>query len=131
MLNADGKLATTDFLIRLNLEYFLAAVDGNTVTGTGVPSAALHLNYETADKICTRLRTHGYSHAHATDVLGNPITREALLDLLSTNGSATSTLPLTLAELDKIPSATMKKRMKNDSEFAKRVADLYAKAGKK
>jgi hypothetical protein len=127
----ETNLAASDFLIRLNADYFLSEIDGNTVSGTGVPSAALHVNYRTADKLCTRLRARGYSHVHATDVLGNAITRETLLDLLSTNGSSTSALPTTLAELDKIPSATLKKQMKTDSEFAKRVADLYAKAGKK
>ena len=72
------NLAAPEFLIRLNGEYFLAELDGSTVTGTPVPSAAAHFSYSAADKLCDRLRQRGYPQVHATDIIGNPITREML-----------------------------------------------------
>ena len=72
------NLAAPEFLIRLNGEYFLAELDGSTVTGTPVPSAAAHFSYPAADKLCDRLRQRGYPQVHATDIIGNPITREML-----------------------------------------------------
>ena len=72
------NLAAPEFLVRLNGDYFLAEIHGTTVTGTPVPSAAAHFGYAAADKVCDRLRHRGYPQAHATDIIGNPITREML-----------------------------------------------------
>ena len=58
------NLAAPEFLIRLNGEYFLAELDGSTVTGTPVPSAAAHFSYSAADKLCDRLRQRGYPQVH-------------------------------------------------------------------
>jgi hypothetical protein len=116
-----GKL---EFLIRLTPDYFLASIDGHQITGTPVLSAAFHADYRAADRICAGLRPRGYPSAHVTDALGTPITRDMLLAVQTT--SAKSTLPKTLAELDRIPMAEIKKRRKAEPEFVARVAELYS-----
>ncbi len=125
------EISQFEFLIRINESFFLSGVDGRQISGTPVPSAASHFDYRSADRICAGLRAHGYPQAHVTDNLGSAITREMLQAALAVERVEADDLPRTLAELDKIPSSVMKRRMRGDPEFAKRVADLYAKPGKK
>lgn len=68
----------SEFLVRINSDYFLAGIDGKTVTGTPVPSAGLLSPYIAAAKLCARLRATGYPVAHVTDMFGAPITLDRL-----------------------------------------------------
>jgi hypothetical protein len=109
------------FLIKLNGDYFLSEVDGRTVTGTAIPSAAFHTTYPPADRLCSRLRATGYPLAHVTDIAGVAITADRLEREIDK-----PTLPVSLAELDKIPAAEVRRRRKKEPDFAARVSELYA-----
>ena len=114
-----------DFLVRLSPDgYFLAEISGKQLRGTSVPSAALHLDYLAADRIANQLRHCGWPQVFVTDITGVPVTAGMLQQIPVT---VKSSLPTTLTELDKIPSAQVKRRRKAEPEFAARVADLYAR----
>jgi hypothetical protein len=115
-----------DFLVRLSPDgYFLAEISGKQLRGTAIPSAALHLDYLGADRISNNLRHCGWPQVFVTDITGVPVTADMLRQ---TPAPAKPSLPTTLAELDKIPSAELKRRRKTEPQFAARVADLYASA---
>jgi hypothetical protein len=112
-----------EFLIKLNGDYFLAEIDQRVVTGTAIPSAGFHTTYPAADKPSSNLCASGYPAAHVTDVYGVAITTDRLeresLD------KPTPPLPMSLAELDRIPAAELQRRRKKEPHFSARVADLY------
>ena len=67
-----------DILIKVDQEYFVREIDGNTISCTRIPSAAFHTTYAAADRICRTLRRRHYPYAHATDIFGNPVTENML-----------------------------------------------------
>jgi hypothetical protein len=49
-------------------------IDGRTIEGVTVPSAAQHYSYLRADQVCQVLRRRGYRQAVVVNVLGRPVT---------------------------------------------------------
>lgn len=127
------NLATDEFLVRLSFEHFVAALDsGGTVTGTNLPSGAMHFSYAEADRVAGRLRKRGYPHVHVEDVLGRPITLQMVENarIAAANVVETKPLPKTLRDLQKMPVSETKKRYKTEPEFAKRYDQIQATVGR-
>ena len=114
-----------EFLIKVNRDYFLAAIEHGQVTGTAVMSAAAHFDYKGADKICAGLRVHGYPNAHVTTITGQPVTEEILR---SESMTPADSLPQSAADVDRIPAREFKRRMLSDPQFRARVDEIDAQA---
>jgi hypothetical protein len=111
-----------EFLVKITADYFLAEIHGHEITGTAVPSVAFHSDYRAADRICAGLRVHGYPQCYVTDATGKPVTA----DMLLTPPPTEPPFPLTITDLDKISASEIKRQMKRDKEFAKRIGELYS-----
>jgi|SRR5579862_3978410 len=114
-----------EFLIKVNQDYFLAAIEHGQVTGTAVMSAAAHFDYRGADKICAGLRVHGYPNAYVTTITGQPVTEEILRSELT---SPADSLPQSAADIDRIPAREFKRRMLSDPQFRARVDKIDSQA---
>ncbi len=114
-----------EFLIRVDDRgYFLANVSGRTVTGSLIMSAAAHSNYLDADRICLRLRVHGYPQAIVTNQTGHPVTAE-MLDASGSGSAPENDLAKSTVDVDKIPAAKLKRKMKVDPIFRERVYAIW------
>ena len=113
-----------EFLIKINLDYFLSGIDGKVISGTAVPSAAFHADYRAADRICAGLRVHGYPQAFVADVTGKPVTADMLRG--EAPPPAIAALPVSLSDVRRIRSSEFKKRYLNDVAFRTRVQEIEA-----
>jgi hypothetical protein len=57
---------------------------------TPYPSAAMHVNYEEADRLCWFFRLRGYQNCVACDIRGNPVTPEMLTGQCRTRSNRNS-----------------------------------------
>jgi hypothetical protein len=105
-----------EFLVRVDEAHFVVDLDGREVAGTDVPSCAKHLSYVEADRLCQALRKRRFK-AVVTDLTGRPVTAYQL--------KQTDSLPATVAALDRLPAAELKRRMKSDAHFRQRVFALW------
>jgi hypothetical protein len=69
-----NKPTDETFLVRATDDHFVQSIDGSTIDGLVVPSAAQHFSYLRADQICQSIRRHGYRAAVVTNALGEPVT---------------------------------------------------------
>jgi hypothetical protein len=120
-------MAAKEFLARVDNTRFLVDFDGRYVTSTDTPSNAKHLSYADADGWCQRLRRRGFPLAIVTDVLGTAMTYDQIKTILHAAASSKieDSLPTTHKELDQMPSAEYRRRMK-DPAFVARVNELEA-----
>jgi hypothetical protein len=123
---------TNEFLILIERDYYLSELStlargGLEVRGTQIISAAQHLDFVKADRTCMHLRRHGYPMATVTNVLGAPITAGLLRGEIPNPADA---LPRSLADLDRLPAATYKRRMQSEAAFAGRVQELIVTEGR-
>jgi hypothetical protein len=119
-----------EFIVGTGDDRFVMDVDGNAATVTNTPSNAAHLPYDKADALCQRLRKRGYPQARVCDIIGNPMTIDAIRAMISgqTQTPAAETLPANLRELSKIPAAEQLRRYRQSPAFAKRFDELDAAA---
>ena len=121
-------MATTakeEFLARVDNTRFLVDFDGRYVTSTDTPSNAKHLSYADADGWCQRLRKRGFPLAIVTDVLGSPMTYEAIKAVLQAAAvEKADALPTSRKELYQIPAAEQRRRYASEPSFKRRVDEL-------
>ena len=104
------------FLVRVDQEHYVVSIDGREVHGTTVLSCAEHLTYLQADRLCQSLRKRHFP-AVVTDALGRPVSADRL--------QHDDSLPTTVAAIDRLPAAELKRRMKSDAQFRQRVFALW------
>jgi hypothetical protein len=108
------------FLVRVDGSHFFIEASGQQVSATDILSAALHLSYVQADRLCQSLVRRGYRMAVVTDALGEPVTAGTLKN----SQPAKDNLPQTLTELRKIPVSVQRHRYHTDPAFRTRVDQL-------
>ncbi len=116
--------AKVEFLSRVDNSRFLVDFDGRYVTSTDTPSNAKHLSYAEADVWCQRLRKRGFPLAIVTDVLGSPMTYEAIKAVLQAAVEKADALPTSRKELYQIPAAEQRRRYASEPSFKQRVDEL-------
>lgn len=116
------------FIIKVDDRYFLSAIDGRSVTGSVALSNAQHFDYRGADRICQQLRLHGYPQSVVCELTGRPVTEQTFREVIAAPPKSEPDLPKDQADIYRIPAATLKKRMRTDPIFAKRVASIFATA---
>lgn len=79
------KVTEEAYLVRVNKGNFVVSIDGRTISTTPILSAAMHLDYESADKMVQDLRRRTFRESVVTDFLGQPVSADAIRSaLLST-----------------------------------------------
>jgi hypothetical protein len=64
----------TEFLIRLDDKNFFTNLGENGLPfGSPYPSFGAHMDYQTADEMCSSLRVLGFNLAVVTDIYGQPV----------------------------------------------------------
>jgi hypothetical protein len=115
----DNKKALVNngenFIVRVDDKHFFLTfgADHSDVRGTLVLSEAAHLRYIDADVLCQSLRASGYN-AVVNDRYGAPVTEESLQKIDEPS------LPLSLAEYNSLPAATLKRRYFTEPRFRQR-----------
>lgn len=106
---------------------FVMSVSANEIEVSDIPSAGQAFSdYQTADAVCRQLRKRGLILARVTNVLGEAVTIEMLRQSAPVTAKDDS-LPKTQADIDRIPSFELKRRMKADPRFAERVHAIWAR----
>jgi hypothetical protein len=124
MSSTDDK---QEFLIFVERDYCVADIavglrGSLEVRGTRVLSEAKHYpSFIVADRQCQILKRRGYPYAMVSTVDACPVTPAVL------RGEAyvPDDLPRNAKELDQMPTAEVKRRMKNDAVFAGRVHEIW------
>jgi hypothetical protein len=125
----NATLDQQDYLVQIDHGRFLVSVDvgRGEVEITSIPSFAAHFGYIEADRTAVRLRRRGFRQSVVCSPLGLPVSANDLHAVIAAERTPADDLPRTRADLDRIPAGEMKRRMKTESVFAKRVSELYAK----
>ena len=114
------------FVVRVDRDKYLKEADGSTLTVTNTPSYGLLMSYNDAVCWIARLQRRGYREAVITDAAGNLMTSERIRQTQQASRQVESTLPRTLAELDRIPAEECRRRYRTEAAFAERVDALSA-----
>jgi hypothetical protein len=115
------KVTHQAYLVRVTPGNFVVSIDGRTITTTSIPSAAQHLDYESADMVVQDLRRRTLRESVVTNFLGVPVSADALRTALT---ETEEILPETVKELIAIPVAERKRRSKQSPAFAARQEEL-------
>ena len=109
------------FIVQLSEGRYVRDVDHRTVSTTDIPSAAVQLDYLKANDLAQRLRKN-WGHTAVCDLLGFPITHEAIKAALS--ATEPDPLPETLEELAQIRFSVHRQRLYKEPAYAERVREL-------
>jgi hypothetical protein len=120
------KVTEEAYLCRVNSGNFVVEISGRTLTTTSIPSAARHMDYESADKMTQDLRRRTFREAVVCDFLGTPVSADAIRTALALSKTQEEILPETVKELIAIPTAEQKRRRKQSQAFAARYEELSA-----
>jgi hypothetical protein len=122
------KLTHEAYLVRVTSGSFVVEIDGGsrTITTTSIPSAAQHMDYESADMMTQDLRRRGFRECVVVDFLGQPVSADAIRTALALNKAPEEILPTTVKELIAIPVAEQKRRCRQSPAFAARYEKLSA-----
>jgi hypothetical protein len=118
-----NRLEDEIYMVRADDTHFVLNVDGRTIEGVTVPSAALRLSYLRADAACQSLRRRGYRQAVVCGVTGCPVTLAELRGEARPRAPADD-LPQTKADVHRVRAAEFKKRWINDAAFRQRVEQI-------
>lgn len=120
------RLVEKAFLIKIDADHFVKAVDGNEVTTSTVPSACPAMDYAEADSIARLLRKRKYfANAYVSDLTGQPITGE-MLRVAQLQAQEEESLPKDHAELDAISVPEQRRRYAQSAAFRQRWHELEA-----
>jgi hypothetical protein len=125
----SATLNEHDYLVQIDHGRYLVSIDvgKGEVEITNIPSFAAHFAYVEADRTAVGLRRRGFRQSVVCSPVGVPVSANDLHAVLAAQDAQANDLPRSRADLDRIPAGEMKRRMKSESVFAKRVSELYAK----
>jgi hypothetical protein len=121
-----SRVTQEAYLCRVTSGNFVTEISGRTITTTSIPSAAQHMDYESADMMTQDLRRRGFRECVVTDFLGQPVSADAIRRALALSKTEEEILPKTVKELIAIPVAEQKRRRKQSQAFAARYEELSA-----
>jgi hypothetical protein len=130
IMQSTATVRQLAFLVRIGADRYLIDFDGRQAEVTDVLSAARHCDYATADAAAQRLRKRGFPMSLVTDHMGQPVTAEMIRAALEVE-RAEADLPKNQKDLDKLPMAEIRRRMKNEPAFRARVEQIEQQGGRR